>query len=135
MRNVLRGFFVAGGVASALAGWLVFGAATTPAAAALDNCKDCIFGATGAGIKLNTRGVKKVERLDVGRYSVTFKKTIEGCAILANAAVLPNESPIDAYITAELTNDPKVVVFTAFTAEPDGHQAVDVTFSGALICI
>jgi hypothetical protein len=132
---VVRGAFVTAFVLSGITGWTLFGAATTPAAAALDNCKDCIFGMTGAGVKLNTRGVKKAERLGLGHYQVTFKKTIEGCAILANAVNLPGEGPIDAYISAELTNDPKVVDFTAFTAEPDGHQAVDVTFSGALICI
>lgn len=135
MRTLLHGTFVATGVATALAGWAVFGGATTPASAALDNCKNCIFGMTGAGVKLHTRGVKKVERLGVGDYRVTFKKTIEGCAIVATAASLPNEMTIDAYISAELTNDPTVVFFTAFTATPNGHEAVDATFSGALICI
>jgi hypothetical protein len=137
MRNlVVRGAVVAAFALSAIAGSALLGGGTTPASAAdLDNCKDCLFGVTSGGVKLKSRGVKKVERLNVGEYRVTFKKTVEGCALLATVVNLPNEPMLDAYISATLTSDPKVVYYNAYTADPNGHETVDVTFTGALICL
>ncbi len=133
---VARGAFVAALALSAVTGWTLLGGATTPAAAAdIDNCKGCLFGVTSGGVKLKSRGVKKVERLNVGEYRVTFKKTVEGCALLATAVNLPNEQIVDAYIAATLTSDPAVVYYNAYTAGPNVGKAIDVTFTGALICL
>lgn len=135
MRNLLSGTFVATGLASAILGWAAFAAATPAAAAKLNNCKDCLFGVTANGQKLGSRGVKSVERFGLGQYKVTFKKTVEGCALLATVVNLPNEGVTDAYISAVLTDDPEVVIYLVHTAGPDGREPVDATFTGALICL